>query len=98
MHNDDRPVGHALSRRELAALFGVPVAAAMRRPTKGEASAAMAAAPFVPATPNCVAQPRQTEGPYFVDEGLKRSNLRSDPATGNVTSGARLDLRFSCRG
>ena len=30
-------------------------------------------------TVDCVAKPEMTEGPYFVDEGLNRSDIRSDP-------------------
>jgi protocatechuate 3,4-dioxygenase beta subunit len=37
-----------------------------------------------------VVSPQQTEGPYFVDERLLRSDIRSDPATGTVKAGAPL--------
>ncbi|MGH7721108.1 MAG: intradiol ring-cleavage dioxygenase, partial [Gemmatimonadaceae bacterium] len=33
-----------------------------------------------------------TEGPYFVDEKLNRSDIRSDPANGTVKAGAPLQL------
>ena len=42
--------------------------------------------------PACVLTPQQTEGPYFVDERLKRSDIRSDPADGSVKPGAPLAL------
>ncbi len=42
----------------------------------------------------CVARPRQTEGPFFVDEGLDRSDIRSDPRTGETRSGVPLRLGF----
>src|SRR5262245_38123971 len=32
----------------------------------------------------CVARPSLTEGPFFVDELLNRSDIRSDPSTGAV--------------
>jgi protocatechuate 3,4-dioxygenase beta subunit len=43
----------------------------------------------------CVLTPAQTEGPYFVDERLDRSDVRDDPATGTPRPGAvlTLDLR-----
>jgi protocatechuate 3,4-dioxygenase beta subunit len=41
-----------------------------------------------------VARPRQTEGPYFVDERLHRSDIRSDPASGAVSAGVPLALTF----
>ena len=36
------------------------------------------------AMPACVVRPELTEGPYFVDERLNRSDIRSDPGTGVV--------------
>jgi protocatechuate 3,4-dioxygenase beta subunit len=44
--------------------------------------------------PACVVRPEQTEGPYFVDERLNRSDIRSDPADGHVKPGAPLALAF----
>ena len=38
-------------------------------------------------TPACVVRPEQTEGPYFVDEMLNRSDIRSDPSDGSVKEG-----------
>jgi len=45
----------------------------------------------------CVLTPAQTEGPYFVDERLDRSDVRDDPATGAARPGAvlTLDLRVA---
>ena len=42
--------------------------------------------------PACVLTPQQTEGPYFVDERLRRSDIRSDPADGSVKPGVPLGL------
>ncbi len=36
--------------------------------------------------------PQQTEGPYFVDEKLDRSDIRSDPTDGSVQEGIPLRL------
>lgn len=36
--------------------------------------------------------PEQTEGPYFVDLKLNRSDIRSDPSDGSVRDGAPLAL------
>ena len=53
---------------------------------------------FVPAAivsgPSCVVRPQQTEGPYFADEKLDRSDIRSDPTDGSVKTGAKLQLIF----
>jgi protocatechuate 3,4-dioxygenase beta subunit len=47
------------------------------------------------AVPVCVARPELTEGPYFVDVRLDRSDIRSDPVTGVVKEGALLTLIFN---
>lgn len=44
--------------------------------------------------PACVARPEMTEGPYFVDTRLNRSDVRSDANTGIVKEGAPLLLTF----
>src|SRR5688500_5911187 len=42
----------------------------------------------------CVARPRHIEGPFFVDFGLNRSDIRSDPRTGVVKPGTPVRLSF----
>ena len=39
--------------------------------------------------------PQQTEGPYFVDEMLDRSDIRSDPSSGLVEDGIPLILQIN---
>jgi protocatechuate 3,4-dioxygenase beta subunit len=56
-----------------------------------QASPTVAAA----ALPSCVVRPELTEGPYFVDEKLDRSDIRSDPTTGEVKQGIPLQLAFA---
>jgi protocatechuate 3,4-dioxygenase beta subunit len=46
----------------------------------------------VTAMPPCIVRPEQTEGPYFVDERLNRSDIRSDPSDGSVKDGRQLQL------
>jgi len=63
--------------------------------TEGSASVASTATALPSATvdlPACIVRPEQTEGPYFVDEMLNRSDIRSDPASGILKEGALLDL------
>ncbi len=48
--------------------------------------------PTVTAMPPCIVRPEQTEGPYFVDERLNRSDIRSDPSDGPVKNGLPLQL------
>jgi len=89
MHNDDRPIGRMLSRREALALFGASAASLAPAPPV-KASAANASLAAV----DCIAQPEQTEGPFFVDAAVERSDIRVDPATGKVSAGAPLALQF----
>jgi protocatechuate 3,4-dioxygenase beta subunit len=44
--------------------------------------------------PACIVRPALTEGPYFVDEMLQRSDIRSDPSDGSVRPGVPLALTF----
>lgn len=46
-------------------------------------------------TTGCVLTAALTEGPYFVDERLNRSDLRSDPGSGSVSTGTPLQLTFN---
>jgi protocatechuate 3,4-dioxygenase beta subunit len=45
--------------------------------------------------PSCVVLPELTEGPYFLDAQLDRSDIRSDPTTGAVSEGVELQLTFN---
>jgi len=47
------------------------------------------------ATPACVVTPAETEGPYFVDERLNRSDITTDPSNGSARSGVPLALTFN---
>ena len=58
-------------------------------PTEASASAATTTAPA------CVVRPALTEGPYFVDEKINRSDIRSDPSDGSVKDGTTLALTFN---
>ncbi len=72
-------------RRLLAAAGG---AAALLASGTSRAQPVRADAP----APACVLTPAQTEGPYFVDERLQRSDIRVDPADGSTRPGALLAL------
>jgi protocatechuate 3,4-dioxygenase beta subunit len=45
--------------------------------------------------PSCVLTAALTEGPFFVDEKLNRSDIRTDPGTGAVAAGIPLALAFN---
>jgi protocatechuate 3,4-dioxygenase beta subunit len=79
---DDDPIGRRLTRREVVALLGLSGAGLLG----GRASGAP--------VPGCVVRPQQTEGPYYVEEQLDRSDIRSDPRSGEVRPGVPLELAF----
>jgi protocatechuate 3,4-dioxygenase beta subunit len=104
---DDRPIGRILGRREVLGLLGgsallaacAPATLVTASPTRGAATGApsggaAAAAPTATAVPSCIVRPALTEGPYFVDEKLERSDIRADPSTGSATPGVPLELTF----
>ena len=78
----------------------IPADTPANTPTVAPASTATRAAPEATATtasitgtvPTCVVSPAQTEGPYFVDDKLNRSDIRSDPSDGSVKEGVPLQL------
>lgn len=45
--------------------------------------------------PACVVRPEVTEGPYYVDVDLVRSDIRSDTTSGEVQAGTPLTLTFN---
>lgn len=104
--NDDLPIGRILSRREVLTLLGVTGATTLLsacvplNPNSGAAegattttnSGASAGATTADQSTICVVRPALTEGPLFVDEDLNRSDLRSDPSTGQISEGVQFDL------
>jgi protocatechuate 3,4-dioxygenase beta subunit len=60
--------------------------------TGGSATSSGQAGVVRQALPACIITPQQTEGPYFVDERLDRSDIRSDPSDGSVREGVPLLL------
>ncbi len=67
--------------------------AATTAPTPGATSAATATSAGS-AVPSCIVVPALTERPYYVDEKLNRSDIRSDTATAAVKDGLPLALTF----
>jgi len=87
--NDDVLIGRLLKRREVIRLLGAGGAAALGG---WRLSAAEQAAPSAPGM--CVVRPELTEGPYFIDGALARSDIRANTATGAVRDGVPLALTF----
>ncbi|HEY9859405.1 MAG TPA: intradiol ring-cleavage dioxygenase [Candidatus Obscuribacterales bacterium] len=100
-------VASRLSRREVLGFLGGAAAmsvagcfrsqAASGKPTGTSTTPNQTPTPTAIASslpPTCVVKPQQTEGPYFVDEKLNRSDIRSDPSNGSVKQGVSLRLVF----
>ena len=87
MTHEDRPAGPLLSRREVVACLGATGVAWLMT---GSLNPRRAIAGTL--GPSCVVRPEQTEGPYFVDERLNRSDIRSDPTDRLVRPGTPLAL------
>jgi protocatechuate 3,4-dioxygenase beta subunit len=100
MDNDDLPIGRLLTRRETLKLLGALSAAMLAGCAPGATSPTSTRAPTQAASttaatlPSCIVRPEVTEGPYYVDEDLNRSDIRSDPGTGAMKDGAPLALTF----
>ena len=98
---DDRPIGRVLSRREVLALLGGTALVAACAPATTSPTTAAGTSPAAPTTasagaslvlPSCVVRPALTEGPYFVDEKLDRSDIRTEPSTNVAKPGLPLAL------
>jgi len=90
MDNDDLPIGRVLSRREVLSLLGAAGALLMLGCSSDGAAATTSNTDGA-----CVVKPELTEGPYYVDEELNRSDIRLDPSDGSVRDGALLALTFN---
>lgn len=75
-----------MTRREAVALVGLSGVALLTR---------RAAAQGTGRVPACVVRPQQTEGPFFIDEKLNRSDIRSDPGRNDARPGVVLQLAFA---
>jgi len=77
------PSNRVSGRRKFLALLGSSSALLLAQRVQAQAGGTALA---------CVVTPAQTEGPYFVDQRLHRSDIRSDPADGSVRPGISLLL------
>jgi protocatechuate 3,4-dioxygenase beta subunit len=91
---------YVLTRREVLGFIGGTVAISWVGCLRGQSASVLPtnSSTQTPtstvATPLCVVRPEQTEGPYFVDEKLNRSDIRFDPSDGSVKQGVPLRLVF----
>lgn len=70
------------------------LASSTSAPSSPTAVATVGAQATAASLPACIARPELTEGPYFVDQLLERSDVRSDPSDGSVRPGVPLALTF----
>lgn len=96
-----RPSAARIQRREVLGFMGgaaiVSLAGCLRKPFASAeltTSAPISTETTTAERPACIVRPQQTEGPYFVEAGLNRSDIRSDPASGAVKEGIPLRLAF----
>jgi len=89
MKDEDRHSGRLVSRREVMAYLGATGAVWLA----GGSLFPQWAIAGTPG-PSCVVRPEQTEGPYFVDERLNRSDIRSDPTDTQLRPGTPLTLQL----
>lgn len=90
------PVATPAATGTTAAATAAPTSTATAVPTSAAVATATAesVAAATAVLPACVVRPEMTEGPFFVDEMLNRSDVRSDPSDGSVRDGALLGLTF----
>src|SRR5262245_49847970 len=98
MDNDDKPIGIVLSRRDALKVLGFGSAALLvsciapevtdiLTPVPGtDPTATLASATQATSSTalSCVVRPELTIGPYFVDNQLNRSDIRSEPSDGSI--------------
>jgi protocatechuate 3,4-dioxygenase beta subunit len=98
LDDDDAPVGLILTRRDAVVMLGGLGATGLLGlygcGPSGKIDTA-AAGQSAGSSATCVAKPELTQGPYFVDEKLNRSDIRSDASTGAVKDGSALALTFN---
>jgi len=90
-----------LSRRQLLLLLGSAAAETLLGCGRAQSAAeklrnasTLDATAVAAGLPACVVRPEQTEGPYFVDEKLHRSDIRIDPSDNGTKAGVPLRLEF----
>jgi protocatechuate 3,4-dioxygenase beta subunit len=88
--NDNELASRLISRRSALRLFGAAACTSTLFLSGTQAQTSNLSG----ALPTCIVRPVMTEGMYFVDEKLNRSDIRSDPATKTIRPGAPLRLTF----
>jgi protocatechuate 3,4-dioxygenase beta subunit len=77
---------HSMTRREAVALVGLSGIALLARRSAAQGTGRV---------PACVVRPQQTEGPFFIEDKLNRSDIRTDPGRSDARPGTVLQLAFA---
>jgi protocatechuate 3,4-dioxygenase beta subunit len=100
-HDDDKPIGRVLTRREMLALLGgmggaLIAGAGIPRlvSAQGGTTPTPSANPSGTPMPSCVVRPELAEGPFFVDTELNRVDIRIDPVDETMKEGLPLLLTY----
>ena len=80
---DDQQTDRMLTRREVIGILGGVAGAGVFGSAAG-----------VSGVPGCVGRPQQTEGPYFLETQLNRSDIRTDPSDDLTVEGVPLMVEF----
>lgn len=94
-HDDDRPVGRVLTRREALALLGgsgIALAAGLALPGLAAGQRAGTPTPAATSAPGCIVRPELAQGPFFLDGMLNRVDIRVDSRDGSIKPGTPLQL------
>ena len=98
MDNDDAMIGQVLSRRAALKLLGIvggtSAAAGLIGSRVADAQSGSGTSAGATSLPGCVVRPAMTEGPFFNDEKLDRSDIRSDSKSKALSAGVPLTLTF----
>ncbi len=99
LHDDDKPVGRILSRREILALLGggsaaLLIGSGLTRLVGAQATGTPTPVPTVNPIPDCIVRPELTQGPFFIDEMLNRMDIRLDPTDDRIKEGVPLKLVY----
>lgn len=94
----DRKLAKIISRREVLALSRATITALFVVGCTSKKSSLAQTSTNKTTSPNCIVSPEQTEGPYFVDEKLNRSDIRLDPTDGKSVDGVPLQLTLRVSG
>lgn len=88
------PANHSSAVAEAVGALSRQSGAELAKPALASMFEPMPRVSFDVSQLSCVTKPALTEGPFFVDERLNRSDIRSDPSNNTVKPGTLLKVGF----